>query len=446
MSREIVLEILLEVMEKGQFAHLVIRQALDKYVYLKKQERAFMTRLAYGTIERAIELDAYVDTVSSVKTENMKPVIRNILRMTAYQLLYLTSVPPSAACNEAVRLAKKKGFYHLSGFVNGVCRGMVRGLSRYQKPESLSLRCSVPDWMIQMWERQYGRERMMQILEEGMGEAGIRETVVRCNQSKTSTREAEESLRRQCSSVRRDSLLSYAFHISGYDRLEALEAFQNGWIQVQDVSSMMAVEAASPAKGSVCIDVCAAPGGKSLHLADWMEDIGVVESRDLTWEKVSMIEENRIRSGFSCIRPAVWDATVTDREKIERADVVLADLPCSGLGVIENKPDIKYKMTEEKIKSLVQLQRQILKTVQQYVKPGGVLVYSTCTINREENEENAKWFLEQFPFEPLPLEGTLWETIGCCADDRGMCQIFPKSGQRGGFFLAKFRKAESIHE
>lgn len=442
MPREIVLDILMEVMERGEFSHLVIHQALEKYVYLEKQERAFITRLANGTIERAIELDAFIDSFSSVKTKKMKPVIRNILRMTAYQIKYMESVPDAAACNEAVKLAKKRGFQNLSGFVNGVCRSMSRGLPGYQMPDTLSVRYSVPSWLTHMWETQYGREKTEQILKEFMEETDTKETVLRCNRSKKTVEEIEASLLCQNVAVRRDDVLPYALHISGYDRLEELEAFRKGWVQVQDVSSMAVGEAAAPKKGSICMDVCAAPGGKSLHLADWMEDEGIVESRDLTWEKVSLIEENRLRCGFSCVKPLVRDASILEKEKIGTADIVIADLPCSGLGIIGNKPDIKYKMTEEKMKSLVQLQRHILETVQLYVKPGGILIYSTCTIHWAENEGNVEWFLRQFPFRSVPLSGELWEKLGCAAGEKGVCQIFPKAGQQSGFFIAKFRKAE----
>lgn len=440
MSREIVLDILMEVMEKEALGHIVIRQALDKYQYLEKKERAFITRLANGTIERAIELDALIDAFSSVKVKKMKPIIRNILRMTAYQIKYMESVPDSAACNEAVKLAKKRGFLKLSGFVNGVSRSISRGISEYQMPNDLSIQYSMPPWIVSMWIKQYGKDKTEYILKEFLEESHTKETIVRCNESKKRVEDIIESLKKQDVTVQRDKILPYALHLSGYDRLELLEAFQNGWIQVQDISSMLVGEVANPSKGSICIDVCAAPGGKSLHLADRMVDEGIVESRDLTWEKVALIEENKSRCDFSCIKPIVWNAEILDLEKIEKADIVIADLPCSGLGIIGNKPDIKYKMTKEKMGSLVELQRRILETVQQYVKPGGMLIYSTCTIHKEENEGNVKWFQEKFPFELVPFTEQCWEQIECDIRIKGCCQIFPKAGQQSGFFIAKFIK------
>ena len=440
MSREIVLDILIEVMEKEAFGHLVIRQALDKYAYLEKRDRAFITRLANGTMERAIELDALIDSFSAVKTKKMRPVIRNILRMTAYQIKYMESVPDSAACNEAVKLAKKRGFHKLADFVNGVSRSISRGLADYEPPKEFSVRYSMPQWIVSMWIKQYGKEKTEQILKEFLKEDHTKETIVRCNQSRKPVEHIVDSLLDQNVTVMRDKILPYALHISGYDRLETLEAFQKGWIQVQDISSMLVGEAAKPAKGSFCMDVCAAPGGKSLHLADMMENQGIVESRDLTWEKVSLIQENCHRCEFSCITPISWNAEELDLKKVAKADVVIADLPCSGLGIIGNKPDIKYKMTEEKMESLVMLQRSILKTIQQYVKPGGILIYSTCTIHKGENEDNVKWFLEQFPFQTVPLQGQCWETVDCTTGEKGYCQILPKAGYHSGFFISKFQK------
>lgn len=188
--------------------------------------------------------------------------------------------------------------------------------------------------------------------------------------------------------------------IRGYDHIEGLEAFSLGMIQVQDVTSALVGEAASPKRGDYIIDVCAAPGGKSLHLADKLEGTGLVEARDLSVQKVSLIEENRIRCGYDNVRTVVWDALQTDEDAFCKADIVIADLPCSGLGIIGKKPDIKYNMTREKMEELAGLQRDILAVVWQYVKPGGLLVYSTCTIDVLENEENVQWLKEQFPLEP----------------------------------------------
>ena len=209
---------------------------------------------------------------------------------------------------------------------------------------------------------------------------------------------------------------------------------------MQDISSAMAVAAAGVKPGDHCIDVCGAPGGKSLHLADVLKGTGRVQVRDISEYKVGLIEENIRRLGYSNIEARVMDACREDSGSVETADVLLADLPCSGLGVIGRKPDIKLRMTPETLGALAQLQREILSVVWRYVKPGGTLVYSTCTVNREENQENAAWFAQNFPFEPVNIEGRLGEKIQEDSLKEGYVQLLPGIHPCDGFFLAVFRR------
>lgn len=392
--RALALEVLLEVTERKEYSHLALRGALEKYQYLEKQDRAFLTRLVEGTVERMLELDYIIGCFSRTPVHKMKPVIRGILRMSVYQIKYMDRIPDAAVCNEAVKLAVKKGFSGLRGFVNGVLRSIVRGLGEVEYP-GLSVKYSTPEWIVRQWTQEYGEELAFGMLEDQYAE---RPVTVRVNLHRISREALAERLTREGVSVRTVDGLDCALAISGYDYLAALPSFQEGLFQVQDVSSMLAVLAAAPRPGDYCIDVCAAPGGKSLHMADLMNGTGMVEARDLTEYKVQLIEENIARSRMENIRAARQDATVLDEASVEKADVVLADLPCSGLGVLNKKRDLKYRMTPKQQEELVTLQRRILETVQRYVKPGGVLVYSTCTVHREENEGNTAWFLERFPF------------------------------------------------
>ena len=392
--RALALEVLLEVTERKEYSHLALRGALEKYQYLEKQDRAFLTRLVEGTVERMLELDYIIGCFSRTPVHKMKPVIRGILRMSVYQIKYMDRIPDAAVCNEAVKLAVKKGFSGLRGFVNGVLRSIVRGLGEVEYP-GLSVKYSTPEWIVRQWTQEYGEELAFGMLEDQYAE---RPVTVRVNLHRISREALAERLTREGVSVRTVDGLDCALAISGYDYLAALPSFQEGLFQVQDVSSMLAVLAAAPRPGDYCIDVCAAPGGKSLHMADLMNGTGMVEARDLTEYKVQLIEENIARSRMENIRAAQQDATVLDEGSVEKADVVLADLPCSGLGVLNKKRDLKYRMTPKQQEELVMLQRRILETVQRYVKPGGVLVYSTCTVHREENEGNTAWFLERFPF------------------------------------------------
>ena len=426
--RELVLDILIEVNEKEQYSHLVIRDVLNKYQYLEKQERAFLTRLAEGTIEHMLEMDFIINSFSKVKVKKMKPLIRNLLRMSVYQLKYMDSIPDAAVCNEAVKLARKRGFGQLRGFVNGVLRNIARELNHLQYPDEklepvrfLEVTYSVPAWIVEQWIKSYGYEQAKEICKSFLQERPI---TIRTNLTKTTPSELKKNLEDAGVTVSEIEALDYAFEISGYDYLQSLDAFNEGLFYVQDLSSMMVAEIAAPEKDSYIIDVCAAPGGKSSHLAEKMNRTGMVEARDLTEYKVSLIEENIERHGLSNMKAVQMDATVLDESSVEKADVLICDLPCSGLGVMGKKTDIRYKMSPEKQKDLVQLQRQILNTVHVYVKKGGTLVYSTCTIHHEENEGNVAWFVEKYPeFEVISSQ-----------------QMFPGGEYHDGFFIAKLKR------
>lgn len=435
-NREIVLDILTEVLERGSFVHLVLNQALQKYQYLDKPDRAFITRVTEGTLEYLLQIDHIINRYSKTKTEKMKPLIRNLLRMSVYQILYMDRVPDSAACNEAVKLAVKRHFSGLKGFVNGVLRTVSREKDSlvFDTP---SLAYSIPQWMYDMWEKEYGREKAGAIAASFLRDGP---TWVRCNLSRASRKEILESLASQGVAVTGLSWLESMISISGYDYLESLESFRNGWIQVQDVTSALVSELADPKEGDYIIDVCAAPGGKSLHLADKLKGTGMVEARDLSEQKVAMIEENMARFGASNIKAVVWDALVTDEDAREKADIVIADLPCSGLGIIGKRPDIKYNMTMEKMAELASLQREILAASWEYVKPGGTLVYSTCTIDTKENEENARWLLSRFPLEPVDLTNRVGNAFDEPSLKEGMIQFLPGIHPFDGFFISVFRR------
>lgn len=430
-TRELVLDILLEVNEKDQYSHLIIRDVLNKYQYLEKQERAFLTRLAEGTIEHMLEMDFIINSFSKVKVKKMKPLIRNLLRMSVYQLKYMDSIPDAAVCNEAVKLAKKRGFGQLRGFVNGVLRNIARNINALNYPDEklepiafLEVMYSIPQWIGKQWIESYGYEQAKAICESFLEEKPI---TIRTNLTKIKPQELKLRLEAEGVCVTPIENLSYAFAISGFDYLQSLESFMEGLFYVQDVSSMMVAEMANPKTGDFIIDVCAAPGGKSSHLAEKLNGSGMVEARDLTEYKVSLIEENIERHGLTNMKAVQMDATVLDEASVGKADILICDLPCSGLGVMGKKTDIRYKMTQEKQKDLVKLQKEILKTVHTYVKKGGKLIYSTCTIHKGENEAMIAWFLKEF------LEFTLISQK----------QMFPGTQFHDGFFIAALeRKAD----
>jgi 16S rRNA (cytosine967-C5)-methyltransferase len=226
-----------------------------------------------------------------------------------------------------------------------------------------------------------------------------------------------------------------------------LPGFEEGAFTVQDISSMLVSHIAEPKEGDVVIDVCAAPGGKALHMAELLQGTGHVEARDLTDYKVNLIQDNIMRSGMNNIEAVRWDATVLDEASVEKADIVIADLPCSGLGVLGKKTDLKYKMTEQTQGELVKLQREILSTVKQYVKPGGTLVYSTCTIHEAENMGNVEWFLaENQDFQLVSVKDKLCGELSARVEDNvvreGCLQLLPGVHESDGFFIAKFKKVK----
>ena len=399
-ERELVLDMLLQITRDGEYSHIVIKNVLDKYQYLDKRERAFITRVVNGTLERMIEIDYIINLFSKVKVNKMKPLIRTILRSSVYQMKYMDSVPDSAICNEAVKLAGKRGFVNLKGFVNGVLRNISRNLDKINYPDEkdkvsyLSVKYSLPEWLVKQWLNVYDEETVKTI-----GSAFLEEKplTVRFNERKIKKEDLVGILKKEGVTVGEVPEIPCALYLSGYDHLSALPSFCEGLYQVQDLSSMQVALWSGVKEGDQVLDVCAAPGGKSIHIAELLNGTGHVEARDLTEYKVDLLRDNIERSGLTNIEVVCQDATVYDPDKKKSADIVISYLPCSGLGVLGKKPDLRYKMNEKTEADLVELQRKILSVVKDYVKPDGKLLYSTCTIHREENEGNVEWFLKEYP-------------------------------------------------
>lgn len=443
-TREMILEILLEINEEGEHSHIAIRSALSKYQFLPKQERAFVTRVCEGTLEYRIYIDYIIDLFSKISVDKMKPPIREILRSAVYQLKFMDRVPDSAVCNEAVKLAQKKGFYNLKPFVNGVLRTVARQKEEIPLPDRkknlvryFSVRYSMPEPLVLRWLNDYGEETTEKILADFLTEKPV---TVRCRTYLNSVEATCESLKAQGVTVENAPYLPYAKRISGYNHILALDAFIQGKIMVQDTSSMLVAEIANPSRSDYVIDLCAAPGGKSLHMGDKMEGFGTVDARDVSQYKVDLIEENIRRAGSINVQARVKDATVFDVDSECQADIVLADVPCSGYGVIGKKPEIKYRSTAQKEEELVILQRNILDKAAEYVKPRGVLIFSTCTIAKEENEENMMWFMNNHPFKLESIDPYIPEELKSETTALGYLQLLPGVHGTDGFFIARFRR------
>ncbi|MCX4304278.1 MAG: 16S rRNA (cytosine(967)-C(5))-methyltransferase RsmB [Acetatifactor sp.] len=459
-SREIVLDTLLALEREGQYSSRLLRAVLDKYGYLDVRDRAFIKRVTEGTLERQRELDYYLDHFSSVPVRKMKPLVRCLLRMSVYQLVYMDAVPDSAVCNEACKLAAKRKFGNLRGFVNGVLRNISRSRENLPLPDEaeepvgyLAVKYSMPDWLVELWLAEYGREITKNMLE---GLLAIHPVSLRLRGNLTGEEREKllSGLRERGVRLRESSYLPSVYLAENSGDLTELPGFAEGQWIVQDVSSALAVLAAGVKEGDLVVDACAAPGGKTLLAA---ERAGRVLSRDVSEEKAALIRENAVRMKAENLEIRVWDARVQDPSLLGKADVLLLDVPCSGLGVLGKKRDIKYHVSQEGLRELTGLQKEILRACAGYVKPGGTLVYSTCTINRAENQEMVRFLTEELGFLPESLEGVLPEKLlaqkcrveelrkreelpeDCLtAEQRAACiQLLPGYMEADGFFIAR---------
>ena len=419
---------LISTLEEGKLSHNVLNDTFASED-LNKKERAFVKRLYTGVLEKLIYLDYEADLLSDVSVKKMKKVIRNIIRMGIYQLRFMDGVPAYSVINESVKLTRKRGFNNLCPFVNAVLRKAQNQTEEPDLPEYV--KALVPEWVYCLIEDQYGKERAALYFDALKKERN--ETYVRFNLARAGRDEIKESLERQGTQVRQIPLepvrepLSdsvFAYGIKNFDSLTQLEAFRDGSIFIQDPGSMLCVLNSTGyiEKNDLTIDVCAAPGGKSLLMSELFPHAKII-SADLTEKKADLIRQNVKRLKAQGIEAVCADATVLNNDWVQKADVVIADLPCSGLGVAGKKPDILYRLKESDLAELSMLQRQILSVCVQYVKTGGLLIYSTCTVNKTENEENAAWFAKN---------------TGCKLLEEKL--LFPGEWEFDGFYYAYFRK------
>ena len=433
-ERELILDCLIEILEKGSYTDRTLSDLLFKYDYLDKHTKSLIAREITGVVENKILIDEIVNLESKTKVKKMKPLIRNLMRLSVYEIYFMNSIKNHAAVNEAVKLCKKRGFSGLSGFVNGVLRSVLRRKEALSDGQTYpvtdeSIVYSIPAEVAETLKESIGTD-WSKCVAAMMAQDGM---TIRVNKKAISEDELKKSLEAQGASVTKVSLKDVlgkdinSFSVKGMGSLEKNEEFIKGRFYIQDLSSMAVAIVADPKAGDVVIDVCAAPGGKATHMAQLLDGTGMVDARDLTEYKVSLIRENKTRLNLSNITAKVQDATELDESVIDSADIVIADLPCSGLGVIGKKPDIKYNFTKEKGLELAKLQSEILDVVCKYVKPNGKLVYSTCTINKAENEDNVQEFLERHSNFVLT----------------GERQILPeKEIGNDGFFIATFERRD----
>lgn len=399
----------------GAYSNLLLDSSLSG----DSADRAFVTALFYGVTERRMTLDHIIRAYSKTEFDDIENETLQLLRMGLYQLMYM-DIPESAAVNETVKLAPQRS----KGFVNAVLRAFIRGGKRLDTNGldvlgNLSVTYSCAKWIVKMWAKDYGIEQTEKILQASFGRPPVyaRVNSVLCDADDLIYELAEDGIKSERYNGSDTCVL-----LNGTAGIESLRAYRNGLFHVQDISSQMCCEAAAPCPGDTVIDMCAAPGGKSFTLAELMGNKGTVYSSDLYESRVKLIEQGAERLGLDIVKARVSDASLYD-ETLPEADIVLCDVPCSGLGVIRRKPEIKYKKKDE-LTELPEIQKKILDNAKNYVKQGGKLVYSTCTLNRDENEEIAEMFAAQ---------NSGFELVGTKT-------FFPEINGGDGFFYAVFKK------
>ena len=427
-----------EIMEEGSYCHLVIRSVLQKYNYRDSRDKAFLKRLVEGTVERCIQIDYVLDQFSKVPAVKMKPFIRNLLRSSVYQLLFMDRIPESAAVNESVKLAKNNRAQFAAGLVNAVLRKVAQnGLRLPDESDRLkfmSVKYSVPEPTVKLFADAYSDKTACEIFEAMSERAKI---FVRVNTQKCTTDELAEALARQGIESKRVSLVPDALELLNGGAVEHLDAYKKGLFHVQDLSSQLCCMALDPQSGDTVYDMCAAPGGKSFTLSELTECKGKILAMDVYPSRLALIEDGAERLGLQNISVIPNDASKVN-PALKKADRVLCDAPCSGLGILRRKPEIRYKTLED-IDKLPILQYDILCSSAEYVSVGGRLVYSTCSLNPAENAAVCDKFLsEHKDFEAIRIFPDIKRADG----NENYLTLMPQIHGTDGFFIAAFTRTE----
>ena len=424
--RQIAFEALMKTCRDGAFSNLALDGILSK-TDLDTRDKSFVSNLFYGVIERQLTIDYQLSLYLSKPLKKLKPEVLTIMRMGAYQVLYMDKVPDSAAVNESIKLSKKNGASYASGLINAVLRKVANSgvvlPENCSKSEYLSVKYSCPLWLIEKWINEYGYEDSAAFLEASLGGA---DTFIRVNNTKITADELITLLGSEgvdCEKTYNENTLK--INLKGHD-IEKLDSFRDGYYHVQDMASQLCAKALSAKENDVVFDLCSAPGGKAYTVAETMNDKGKVLCFDIYENRVSLIVKGAERLGLKSIIGRVGDASVFNSE-LGLADKVLCDVPCSGLGIIRRKPEIKYK-NEADLSDLPEIQYAIVDNASKYVKNGGRLIYSTCTLSKAENEDVVAKFLENHSdFKAVPV-----------FSDNSDCTmtLMPHKNQSDGFFIA----------
>lgn len=439
-ARELSIKILNKILKGNGYSNIVLNSELNKCKFNTK-DRALVTEIVYGTLKHKYTIDRILKHYVRGKIEKLDYSILNNLRVAIYQLRFLDKIPEFATVNEAVKIAKKHNSIPASKLVNGVLRNYLRLNSTtvyYNKSNILDRLCfeySFDEWLVNLFVKQYGSIQAEKILK------GLNETpalTVRVNTLKTDFENAFNQLQEEGYNIEKGINCDQAIRIIRGSNIENNELFKKGHITVQDESAMLVAPLMDLDLNLTVLDLCSAPGGKSTHISEIMKNTGKVMAYDIHDNKLKLVNNNKNRLGISNLTTGIHNAEELNENLVNKIDRVLIDVPCSGLGIIRKKPEIKWSITREKISNIISVQRNIMKNAAQYLKKNGILLYSTCTLNKEENEKNIKWFLNNFS--NFTLEKIdIGNSNNIIYDKQGFATILPNK-YMDGFFIAKLKK------
>ncbi|MCL2396890.1 MAG: 16S rRNA (cytosine(967)-C(5))-methyltransferase RsmB [Defluviitaleaceae bacterium] len=442
-QREIAVRGLMEILGGDAYGNVALRRILGREEGLSRLDKAFVTEIISGCIRNLIQLDYIIDAYSNTPTMRMKPAILGILRVSVYQMKFMDKVPVFAVCNEATDLAKKMGFAKLSGFVNGLLRNIARNLENIILPsyeadpvEHLRIKYSCQRWIAEHFVEQLGLADADALLAEVCRPPSVSLCV---NTGKTTVEKLREMLAAEGVEVSDGRLAKNALTVSKTSDISVLPSFAGGLYHVMDEAAMLAVQAAVTPDVERIIDLCAAPGGKTFAAA-YIAPGAEILAGDIHEHKVEMIRRGAERLGLKGITAGYDDATIFDENMRATADLLIVDAPCSGLGTLRRRPDIKLRKGQGSVAELADLQRRILAASWQYVRPGGRLLYATCTISRAENEDMRDWFLATFPFAAADFSDRVPAVAEFATAQDGYIQILPQYFGTDGFFIAIFER------
>lgn len=445
-GRHLACLVLDQVENENAYVNLALQETLSRYNNIDQREKAFCTELVYGTMRHLLKIDYFLGRLLSRPLKSLKVTVKNTLRISLYQLLYLPEIPARAVCHSAVAMIKGSKYQGLAPLVNGVLRSFLREQPQLPDPERerieyLAIEYSHPQWLIARWLAVFGDQLTEKILQVNNQKPPLTVRITAHDYKAVTDLLAQEGVEWEPG-----LWLDEAINLTKLPgALEDLRVFQSGKIFVQDESSMLVSRLLKPTPGELIVDLCAAPGGKSTHLAELMDDQGVIYSIDDHQHKIDLITANARRLALSSIKPTLGDARKFTLPDTQLADAVLVDAPCSGTGVLRRRVDARYRKKLEDLQELVELQRSILKNAAGLVKPDGRLVYSTCSIEPEEDEEQVKWFLEQYSqFEIEAYQQFLTPKISSSLLDPNLpwVKVIPSLTGGDGFFICRFKRRQ----